>query len=69
MGTNVLLYIYPLLGKDRETNNGTTVVARQQPARQQCSDHVETPTHMLTTIVMTRCKETIAEDCKLRRLE
>jgi hypothetical protein len=24
----------PLLGKDRETNNETTAVARQQPARQ-----------------------------------
>jgi hypothetical protein len=28
------LYCNPLLGKDRETNNETTAVARQQPARQ-----------------------------------
>jgi hypothetical protein len=31
---NVLWRTDPLLGKDRETNNETTIVVRQQPARQ-----------------------------------
>jgi hypothetical protein len=38
---NILWRIDPLLGKDSETNNGTTAVSRQQPLPQ--SVHVGTP--------------------------
>jgi hypothetical protein len=49
---NIVAY-RPLLGKDRETNNETTAVARQQPAPPMdwlSSDHVGNPADKRETI-------------------